>query len=77
MSENTTPYIGSDGYFYMDDNEIKLWDNTLIDGLKEIEMGEVIDKIRNYYNTCCDIDGRPPSKVELNEFLDSLKINNK
>ena len=72
MSEDITPYIGSDGYFYMDDDEMKLWDNTLMDGLKEIKVEEVIDKIRNYYNTCCDIDGRPPSKIEFNEFLDSL-----
>ena len=72
MSENTTPYIGSDGDFYMDDDEMKLWDNTLMDGLKEIKVEEVIDKIRNYYNACCDIDGRPPSKIEFNEFLDSL-----
>jgi GMP synthase PP-ATPase subunit len=72
MSEKITPYIGSDGDFYMDDDEIKLWDNTLMDGLKEIKVEEVIDKIRNYYNTCYDIDGRPPSKVEFNEFLDLL-----
>jgi hypothetical protein len=72
MSEKITPYIGSDGDFYMDDDEIKLWDNTLMDGIKEIKVEEVIDKIRNYYNTCYDIDGRPPSKVEFNEFLDLL-----
>ena len=72
MSEKITPYIKSDGDFYMDDDEMKLWDNTLMDGLKEIKVEEVIDKIRNYYNTCCDIDGRPPSKIEFNEFLDSL-----
>ena len=72
MSEKITPYIGSDGDFYMDDDEMKLWDNTLMDGLKEIKVEEVIDKIRNYYNTCCDINGRPPSKIEFNEFLDSL-----
>ena len=72
MSEDTTPYIGSDGDFYMDDDEMKLWDNTLMDGLKEIKVEAVIDKVRNYYNTCCDIDGRPPSKVKFNEFLDLL-----
>jgi len=72
MSEKITPYIGSDGDFYMDEDEIKLWDNTLMDGIKEIKVEEVIDKIRNYYNTCCDIDGRPPSKVKFNEFLDLL-----
>jgi hypothetical protein len=72
MSEKITPYIGSDGDFYMEDDEMNLWDNTLMDGLKEIEVEPVIDKIRNYYNTCCDIDGRPPSKVKFNEFLDLL-----
>ena len=72
MSEDTTPYIGSDGDFYMDDDEMNLWDNILMDGLKEIKVDEVIDKVRNYYNTCYDIDGRPPSKIEFNEFLDSL-----
>ena len=72
MSEKITPYIGSDGDFYMDDDEMKLWDNTLMDGLKEIKVDAVIDKVRNYYNTCCDIDGRPPSKVKFNEFLDLL-----
>jgi hypothetical protein len=75
MSENTTPYIGSDGDFYMDDDEMKLWDNTLIDGLKDIEIGEVINKVKNYYNTSCDIDGRPPSKIEFNEFLNLLEKN--
>lgn len=73
MSEKTTPYIGSEGYHYMDVEEMKLWDNTLRDGLKEIEVEEVINKIRNYYNTSCAIDGRPPSRVEMGEFLDSLQ----
>ena len=50
MSEDKIPYIGSEGYFDMDDEELKIWDNTLMDGLKEIEVDEVIDKIRNYYN---------------------------
>lgn len=42
---------------------------------RETKMKEVIDKIRNYYNTCCDIDGRPPYKVDFNEFLHSLEKN--
>ena len=82
MSENKTPYTGSDGDFYMEDDEMKLWDNTLMDGLndwqdttKKNEVEEVINKIKNYYNTCCDIDGRPPCKVDFNEFLDSLGKN--
>jgi len=72
MSEDTTPYINLEGNFYMEDDEMNLWDNTLMDGLKEIKVEDVIDKVRNYYNTCYDIDGRPPSKVEFNEFLDLL-----
>jgi GMP synthase PP-ATPase subunit len=72
MSEDTTPYINLEENFYMEDDEMQLWDNTLMDGLKEIKVEEVIDKIRNYYNTCYDIDGRPPSKIEFNEFLDLL-----
>jgi GMP synthase PP-ATPase subunit len=72
MSEDTTPYINLEENFYMDDDEMNLWDNTLMDGLENIDKEEVIDKIRNYYNTCYDIDGRPPSKLEFNEFLDLL-----
>jgi GMP synthase PP-ATPase subunit len=72
MSEDTTPYINLEENFYMDDDEMNLWDNTLMDGLENIDKEEVIDKIRNYYNTCYDIDGRPPSKIEFNEFLDLL-----
>ncbi len=72
MSEHTTPYINLEENFYMEDDEMNLWDNTLMDGLKNIDKEEVIHKIRNYYNTCYDIDGRPPSKIEFNEFLDLL-----
>ena len=72
MSEDTTPYINLEENFYMEDDEMNLWDNTLMDGLKNIDKEEVIDKIKNYYNTCYDIDGRPPSKIEFNEFLDLL-----
>jgi len=72
MSEDTTPYINLEENFYMEDDEMNLWDNTLMDGLENIDKEEVIDKIRNYYNTCYDIDGRPPSKIEFNEFLDLL-----
>jgi len=72
MSEDTTPYINLEENFYMEDDEMNLWDNTLMDGLKEIKVEDVIDKVRNYYNTCYDIDGRPPSKIEFNEFLDLL-----
>ena len=73
MSEENLPFIGSEGFYYMDEEETKLWDNTLMDGLEEIEVDEVIDKIRNYYNTFCDINGRPPSKLDFNEFLNTVK----
>lgn len=73
MTNEEIPYIGSEGFYYMDEEEMKIWDNTLMDGLKEIEVDEVIDKIKNYYNTCCDIDGRPPSRIDFNEFLDKIK----
>jgi hypothetical protein len=56
----------------MDEEEQKLWDNTLMDGLEHLDKEEKIQKIRNYYNTCCDINGRPPSKIDFNEFLDTL-----
>jgi len=67
-------YIGSEG-FYHDDEEISIWENTLRDGLEEIEVYETIQKIRNYYNGHHNIDGRPPSKKDFNEFLDSLDKN--
>ena len=73
MSEDTTPYINLEENFYMDDDEMNLWDNTLMDGLENIDKEETIQKIRNYYNTCYNIDGRPPSKIDFNEFLDSLE----
>ena len=41
MSENQIPYIGSEGFYHMDEEEQKLWDNTLMDGLKEIEVEDL------------------------------------
>ena len=73
MTNEEIPYIGSEGFYHMDEEEMKIWDNTLMDGLKEIEVDEVIDKIRNYYNISCDINGRPPSKLDFNEFLNTVK----
>jgi hypothetical protein len=72
MSENQIPYIGSEGFYYMDEEEQKLWDNTLMDGLENLNKEELIDKVRNYYNTCYNIDGRSPSKLDFNEFLNTL-----
>jgi hypothetical protein len=71
MSEDRIPYLRSD----MDEEEQKLWDNTLMDGLEHLDKEETIQKIRNYYNTCCDIDGRPPSRQDFNEYLDILEKN--
>lgn len=73
MKENEIPYIGSEGYFHMDEEEMKLWDNTLMDGLHEFEVSETIQKIRNYYNGHHNIDGRPPSRKDFNDYLDSLE----
>jgi hypothetical protein len=76
MNENKIPYLsddvnkGPDGAF--EDKNVK---NTLRDGLEEIEVYETIQKIRNYYNGHHNIDGRPPSKKNFNEFLDSLDKN--
>jgi len=75
MKENEIPYIGSEGYFHMDEEEMKLWDNTLMDGLHEFEVSETIQKIRNYYNGHHNIDGRPPSRKDFNDYLDSLEKN--
>lgn len=75
MKENELPYIGSEGYFHMDEEEMKLWDNTLMDGLHEFQVSETIQKIRNYYNGHHNIDGRPPSRKDFNDYLDSLEKN--
>ena len=75
MKKNEIPYIGSEGYFHMDEEEMKLWDNTLMDGLHEFEVSETIQKIRNYYNGHHNIDGRPPSRKDFNDYLDSLEKN--
>lgn len=71
MSEDTIPYLNSD----MNEDEQRLWDNTLMDGLHEFEKYETIQKIRNYYNGHHNIDGRPPSRKDFNEYLDILEKN--
>ena len=68
MSEDRIPYLRDD----MDEEELKLWDNTLMDGLENLEKEETIQKIRNYYNGHYNIDGRPPSKKDFNDYLDTL-----
>ena len=67
--EDFLPYLDSD----MDNDDQKLWDNTLMDGLHEVEKYETIQKIRNYYNGHHNIDGRPPSRQDFNDYLDSLE----
>ena len=57
---------------FLEEEKMKILARRSISALKDIEIGEVINKVRNYYNTSCDIDGRPPSKIEFNEFLDLL-----
>ena len=68
MSEDKIPYGWSD----MDEEELKLWDNTLMDGLENLDKEETIQKIRNYYNGHYNIDGRPPSRKDFNDYLDTL-----
>lgn len=68
MSEDRIPYLRAD----MDEEELKLWDNTLMDGLETLDKEETIQKIRNYYNGHQNIDGRPPSKKDFNDYLDTL-----
>jgi len=77
MSENKIPYLlddiqnnPNDAFGYED---MSIWDNTLRDGLEEIEVFETIQKIRNYYNGHHNIDGRPPSRKDFNDYLDSLE----
>lgn len=41
------------------------------DIIKDVQY-EIIQKIRNYYNGHYNIDGRPPSKADFNDYLDSL-----
>lgn len=64
---------GADSTFEYEDQQ--LWDNTLMDGLHEFEVSETIQKIRNYYNGHHNIDGRPPSRKDFNDYLDSLEKN--
>ena len=71
MSEDRVPYLRED----MNEDEQRLWDNTLMDGLHEVEGYETIQKIRNYYNRLHDIDGRPPARQDFNEYLDILEKN--
>jgi hypothetical protein len=71
MSEDRVPYLRAD----MNEDEQRLWDNTLMDGLHEVEAYETIQKIRNYYNRLHDIDGRPPSRQDFNEYLDIIEKN--
>ena len=76
---NKIPYLtddsknGPDSTFEYEDQQ--LWDNTLMDGLHEFEVSETIQKIRNYYNAHHNIDGRPPSRKDFNDYLDSLEKN--
>jgi hypothetical protein len=65
--------IGSEGFVECEYEELRKKDNITIGELKQNVMGDVIDKIKNYYNNYCDINGRPPSRTFFNEFLDTFK----
>ena len=47
MSEDRIPYLRSD----MDEEEQKLWDNTLMDGLEHLDKEETIQNIKNCLQT--------------------------
>jgi len=70
--ENFPCFIGSDGFVECDLFEITDKRNIRLDELKKITIGEVVDKIKNYYNNYYDINGRPVSKIDFNNFLDTL-----
>lgn len=40
--------------------------------LENQDLIEVVKKIRNYYNIHHNIDGRPPSKIDFNDYLDAV-----
>ncbi len=40
--------------------------------LENHDLIEVVKKIRNYYNTHHNIDGRPPSKTDFNDYIDAV-----
>jgi hypothetical protein len=65
--------IGSEGFVECEYEELRKKDNITVGELKQNLMGDVIDEIKNYYNSYCDINGRPPSRVFFNEFLDTFK----
>jgi hypothetical protein len=65
--------IGSEGFVECEYEQMRTKDNITVGELKQNLMGDVINKIKNYYNNYCDINGRPPSRIFFNEFLDTLK----
>jgi hypothetical protein len=65
--------IGSGGFVECEYEEMRQKDNITVGELKQNLIGDVIDKIKNYYNSYCDINGRPPSRTFFNEFLDTFK----
>jgi hypothetical protein len=65
--------IGSEGFVECEYEQMRNRHNITVGELKQNLMGDVIDKIKNYYNSYCDINGRPPSRTFFNEFLDTFK----
>lgn len=66
-----TVTIGSEGFVECDllnESEYKI----IPERSKIIKMEEVINQIREYYNSHHTINGRPPSKKFFNEFLDTF-----
>jgi hypothetical protein len=65
--------IGSEGFVECEYEQLRTQRNITVGELKQNLSGNVIDEIKNYYNNYCDINGRPPSRVFFNEFLDTFK----
>jgi hypothetical protein len=70
--ENLSCFIGSEGFVECDLFEITDKKNIKLEELKKITIGDVVDKIKNYYNNYYEINGRAPSKLDFNEFLNQL-----
>lgn len=75
MSENNIPYLDDDFQLGPDGlpKDKNTWDLSCIDKPKDCEVLNTIQKIRNYYNGYHNINGRPLTKKDFNDFIDSLE----
>jgi hypothetical protein len=72
-NEKLPTSIGSEGFVECEYEQLRTQRNITVGELKQKLTGDAIDEIKNYYNSYCDINGRPPSRVFFNEFLDTFK----